>query len=69
MGVTLNDPIAYIGVSGSLAGVALLAIYVPARHGTQVDPMVALWHEERALGQDARARSGKPLLYKRDWQP
>jgi len=45
VGVTSYDPITYIGVSVLLAGIALLASYVPARQGTQVDPMVALRHE------------------------
>ena len=41
-GVQPNDPIAYAGVAGLLALVAGLACFLPARHATKVDPMVAL---------------------------
>jgi macrolide transport system ATP-binding/permease protein len=44
-GISSLDPPTYLATAIVLAAATMIACYVPARHATRVDPMVALRHE------------------------
>jgi putative ABC transport system permease protein len=44
-GVSLTDPLTFIGVPVIIAAVVIAACYIPARRATKIEPMAALRHE------------------------
>jgi putative ABC transport system permease protein len=37
-----NDPATFVAIGSALAAVAVIAAYLPARHGTRIDPVITL---------------------------
>jgi putative ABC transport system permease protein len=44
-GVSTSDPLVFVGVTATLATVAIVAAWVPARRATRLEPVVALREE------------------------
>jgi predicted permease len=44
-GVTAGDPLTFVGIPLLLSVAAALAIFIPARRATRIDPLVALRHD------------------------
>jgi putative ABC transport system permease protein len=59
-GVSPMDPMTYVAVSGVLAGLTLLATYVPARRASRVDPVLALRSEIQGVSARRRPRRRMP---------
>jgi putative ABC transport system permease protein len=41
-GVSPHDPVIFVGVSTTIAAIAIAASWIPARHAAKIDPMQAL---------------------------
>jgi ABC-type antimicrobial peptide transport system permease subunit len=44
-GVRPSDPVTFVAVIFAVAGVALAAIYIPARRAVRIDPIIAIRYE------------------------